>query len=114
MLRFSPRLKKGNYKVDAEIVIDWIGWIDLHDRDEDVDESLSLTLRRVPLWKSPWVYLKHPDPAVRLSGWMGWASTFLGMLSLYLALPSDWLGRFNDWLFAHIEIASDWLKRITN
>src|SRR5690606_23980168 len=70
MLRFSPRLLKGNATTPGQIVIDWIGWIDLHDRDEDVQSSISLRVRRLPRWKRPRAYLKHPDPAIRLSGWL--------------------------------------------
>lgn len=93
MLRFSPRLKKGIGTNPADLVIDWVGWIDLHDRDEDVDGVLTLKLRRVPLWKRPRAYLEHPDPAIRLSGWLGWTSIILGLIALFSTLPYDWLGQ---------------------
>lgn len=86
MLRFSPRLAKGSAGEPGSIVLDWVGWIDLHDRGEDVDGSISLTLSPVPWWGRPWAYLKHPDPAVRLSGWLGWLSVILGALSLVLTV----------------------------
>lgn len=95
MLRFSPNITKGDDTKAGTIVIDWIGWIDLHNRDEDVDAPLTLTISRVPWCKRPWAYLKHPDPAVRLSGWLGWASVILGLIALVLALfalPYCWIG----------------------
>lgn len=93
LLRFSPNVKKGGAATNGEIVIDWIGWIDLYVRDEEVAGPILLKLRRVPWWKRPWVYLKHPDPAVRLSGWLGWASVILGVIALLLALPYPWIGQ---------------------
>ena len=95
MLRFSPRLLKGNTTTPGQIVIDWIGWIDLHDRDEDVQSSILLKVRRLPWWNRPRAYLKHPDPAIRLSGWLGWTSVILGAIALLLTLltlPYDWIG----------------------
>ncbi|BDI59522.1 hypothetical protein MACH05_00820 [Qipengyuania nanhaisediminis] len=95
MLRFSPNIVKGDDHKPGTMVIDWIGWIDLHNRDEDVDAPLKLTVSRVQAWKRPWAYLKHPDPAVRLSGWLGWASVVLGLIALALslvALPYCWIG----------------------
>lgn len=91
MLRFSPNIPKGKPGSPGTIVIDWIGWIDLHNRDEDIEGPLQLKIRRVPLWKRPWVYLRHPDPAVRLSGWLGWASLILGLIALLPTLPYTWM-----------------------
>lgn len=93
MLRFSPNIAKGNATTNAKIVVDWIGWIDLHDRDENVDGPITLKVRRLPWWKRPRAYLKHPDPAVRLSGWLGWASVILGAIALLLTLPYGWIGQ---------------------
>src|SRR3546814_5298969 len=70
----------------------WIGWIDLHNRDEAVAGAITLKLRRVSWWKRPWVYLHHPDPAVRLSGWLGWLSVILGASSLVLTIKWSCLG----------------------
>jgi len=92
MLRFSPQVHKGGKDRSAKIVIDWIGWIDLHNREEAVAGAITLKLRRVSWWKRPWVYLHHPDPAVRLSGWLGWISMVLGTISLLLTIPYGWLG----------------------
>lgn len=92
MLRFSPQVHKGSKVRTAKIVIDWIGWIDLHNRDEEVAGAITLKLRRVSWWKRPWVYLKHPDPAVRLSGWLGWISVILGAISVALTIKWSWFG----------------------
>ena len=92
MLRFSPQVHKGRNGRPARIVIDWVGWIDLHGRDEEVTGAINLRIKRVPWWKRPWAYLRHPDPAVRLSGWLGWASVILGLIALLLTLPYCWIG----------------------
>lgn len=92
MLRFSPNITKGDEQNPGTMVIDWIGWIDLHGRDEDVAGAIDLKVRRIPWWKRPWAYLRHPDPAVRLSGWLGWASVILGLIALLLTLPYCWIG----------------------
>jgi hypothetical protein len=98
MLRFSPNIKKGDETNPERIVIDWIGWIDLHDRDENVDGPIRLKVRRVSWWKRPWAYLRHPDPAVRLSGWLGWASVTLGLIALLFTLPYQWVvEKFCSW-----------------
>lgn len=86
MLRFSVNLKGTTPNGNPEIVLDWAGWIDLYDRDENVDAPLHLTISRVSWWKRPWVYLKHPDPAVRLSSYLGWASVILGAISIGLTI----------------------------
>lgn len=92
MLRFSPRAVTEKGETPAGIVIDWIGWIDLHDRSEDVDGPLVLDMRRLFWWERPRAYLNHPDTAIRFSGWLGWISLILGIISLFLTLPYDWLG----------------------
>ena len=86
MLRFSVNLKGSSANGHPEMVLDWAGWIDLYDREDNVDAPLRLMVRRVPWWHAPWVYLKHPDPAVRLSVYLGWASILLGGLSILLSL----------------------------
>jgi hypothetical protein len=96
MLRFSPQVVKGGQGRTAKIVIDWIGWIDLHNREEDVSGSINLRLRRVSWWKRPVVYLRHPDPAVRLSGWLGWLSVLLGTVSLVMTIDWSWLAALTN------------------
>jgi hypothetical protein len=86
MLRFSVKLTGPSKNKNAEMVLDWVGWIDLYDRVENVDPPLRLSVSRVPWWKLPWVYLQHPDSAVRLSSWLGWASILLGLLSIVLTV----------------------------
>ena len=80
LLRFSPRLTKGSSQTAGDVVLDWAGWIELYGFEEDVDPPLALKISKVPWWQLPWVYLRHPDPAVRLSGWLGWAGLGLGIM----------------------------------
>lgn len=86
MLRFSVNLKGSSASGNPEMVLDWVGWIDLYDRDENVDAPLRLKISRVPWWKLPRVYLQHPDPAVRLSSYLGWTSITLGAISIGLTI----------------------------
>ena len=87
MMRYSIDLKANIADKTGEIVLDWVGWIDLYDREEKVDGPLRLIIKPVPWWKLPRVFLRHPDPAIRLSSYLGWGSILLGALSLGLTIP---------------------------
>lgn len=82
VLRFSGNLKKGGDFKTGQIVLDWLGWIDLHDRYEDVDGPIYLWARKAYFWELPIAYARHPDGAIRLASWLGWASVVLGAVSL--------------------------------
>lgn len=85
VLRFSPRLAGAPGK-SGEIVIDYEAWLDLFGRTEDVDGPLSLEIRVARWWELPRLATSHPDPAIRLAGWIALLSLVLGIVSVVLAV----------------------------
>lgn len=85
ILRFSPNLHY-NASGENDFVVDWVGWLDLHGRADDVDEPISLEIVSVPLILTPLMTITHPDPTFRLMGWLALISVALGVLSVILAL----------------------------
>lgn len=85
ILRFSPSMI---YNKKPEMVLDWVGWLDLYGRAENVDDPLQLSVQRIRVWNIPRAYISHPDPGIRLSAWLGLLSLALGILSVYVAV--DW------------------------
>ncbi len=83
-LRFSPRLHYGTQS-ESDIVLDWVGWLDLHGRADDVDGPLELELTPVPTVLIPLMIVRHPDPTFRMMGWLALLSVALGILSIILA-----------------------------
>jgi hypothetical protein len=84
ILRFSPNLtfaKEGA----SELVIDWVGWLDLHNRAEEVDGPLDLEIEPVPTLFVPFMVVMHPDSTYRIMGWLGIISVILGMVSIIVA-----------------------------
>lgn len=86
ILRFSPNLKSST--PDAEIIIDWQGWLDLHGRVENIKVALELEISGVRWWQTPVLAVAHPDPAVRVAGVLGLVSVALGVLSILLTFVS--------------------------
>lgn len=87
ILRFSPTLR-GSKRNDnlKEIALDWIGWIDLCDRDEDVDIELKLKISKSTFWQRIFcVGFKHPEPAYRLAHLLAIVSIGLGLLAILFA-----------------------------
>jgi hypothetical protein len=85
VLRFSAKLRAPK-KTTGEIVLDWVGWLDLNGRDENVDEPLKLRISPVAWWRTPLMAKAYPDPTVRLAAMLGLISVGLGILSLVLSL----------------------------
>lgn len=86
ILRYSINLKGSNRTNKGVIVLDWIGWIDLHGREEDVDHPINLEIKTVKWWELPKCGLSHPDPAYRLATRMAIVSILLGIISVIIAL----------------------------
>lgn len=87
VLRFAGNLK-GTVRNDdtKEILLDWIGWIDLCNRDEEVDVELKLKISPISFWKYISAGLHHPEPSFKLSVILACISLFLGLLSVLLAI----------------------------
>ncbi len=87
VLRFAPHLHGTvNNKEQKDIVLDWVGWIDLCGRDEEVDISLDLKISKTRIWEVLFAGLMHPEPSYRLSTLLALLSVILGLLSLFLAI----------------------------
>lgn len=88
VLRFAPNLhgsiKDNNPK---DILLDWVGWIDLCGRDEEVEVPLQLKISKSTLWqKMVCAGLKHPEPTYRFAYGLALVSVGLGLLSILLAI----------------------------
>jgi len=70
----------------SDLVIDWVGWLDLHGRASDVDGPLELEIEQVSPLLLPMMIVMHPDPTSRLAGWIALVSLALGILSILLVL----------------------------
>jgi len=80
LLRYSVNLAAD------EIVMDWVGWIDLQGRTDKESDALALTIKMVPRWRYLAMAFHHVDPAYRLSAWLGAISIVLGGLSVIIAV----------------------------
>ena len=89
ILRFSPNLAGAPDK-PGEIVLDWPAWLDLFGRAENVDGTLQITITAARWWEYPKLAISHPDPAVRLSGYLALLSFCLGVISIALGVWSLW------------------------
>ena len=80
-LSFNGGLKgdAGNNN-SADIVLDWVGWLNLHGRSDNVDHQLNLEIEQCRLWELFMVFCKHPDPFQRLSNIMSIITFFLGLV----------------------------------
>ena len=84
VLRFAPSLSGTTGSTQKEIILDWVGWIDLCGRDEDVDIILELRIRKTYFWEFVSAGLKHPEPIYRLSTGLAIISVGLGLLSVVI------------------------------
>jgi len=66
--------------------MDWVGWLDLCDRDDNAPESLELEITKTRWWEAPFLAVAHPDPIIRMSGLLGLLSIGLGIWSVVLTL----------------------------
>lgn len=72
-------------------MLDWPAWLDLFGREENVDGPLEITIKAAKWWEYPRLAIAHPDPAVRLAGWISLVSLGLGVLSIILGAWSLYL-----------------------
>jgi hypothetical protein len=84
ILRYSVNLKGSASGAEGDMVLDWMGWIDLWGRDEDVDRRLALVVRGAHWWELPLCGLTHPDPSYRLATVLAVLSVVLGIVSVFL------------------------------
>jgi len=89
VLRFSPNLQ-GTPGQPGEIVIDYPAWLDLFGRVEDVNGALEIEITAARWWEAPRLATSHPDPSIRLAGWIAVLSFALGVISVVLGAWSLW------------------------
>lgn len=68
----------------AQLVIDWMGWVELHDYDGDTNAPLDLTIEKAHIWQIMSGYLRHADPAYRLSSWATVLTTLISVVIGYI------------------------------
>jgi hypothetical protein len=88
VLRFSANLS-GILGKPGQIVIDYSAWLDLFGRTENVDGPLELQISAARWWEAPRLATSHPDPSIRLAGWIAVLSFALGIISLVLGAWSQ-------------------------
>ncbi len=88
IIRFSTNLKGSLKSRSGDIVLDWQGWLQLNNFDEDVQTSLKLKIERVRWYHAVFLPMSHPDPTMQLSGFLGLLSMVLGLVSLALGIIS--------------------------
>ena len=80
VLRYSVNLQT------SQIVMDWVGWIDLQGRTDQETEEVPLTISTARFWEHLVIPFKHIDPGYRMSAWLGAISVALGALSVILSI----------------------------
>ncbi|MBE0645585.1 MAG: hypothetical protein IH600_16005 [Bacteroidetes bacterium] len=85
ILRFGATVGRDKDSDCERIVIDWDAWLDLYDREVDVESPMELKLSPAKFYHFPRLAVSHPDPTVRMAGWLGLTSVCLGILSVVLS-----------------------------
>ncbi len=68
--------------------MDHDGWLELSEFPEEVPEFLDLEITKARWYEYIYCDIKHPDPAYRLSGWLGVVSVALGIVGVALGVLS--------------------------
>lgn len=87
VLRFSANLQ-GSPGAEGQLVIDYPGWLDLLGRTENTNVSVPIKITPVRWWHAGILAVSHPDPSVRLAGWLAVLSFGLGIVSVVLGIWS--------------------------
>jgi len=99
VVRYSPNIGGSSAKTETsgsgypktatcEIVLDWLGWIELDGRKDDVSRNLIIEIDTIPTFMKLFYVFKHPEPAIVLGGYLGLISVFLGFSSIFISLAS--------------------------
>jgi hypothetical protein len=84
-LKFDPTLKAlGD---NPEIILDWDGFIKLHDFDIDSNsKEIKCSIERANLFEIILANIKHPDQGLSAAFILGIISLLIGILSLFLSI----------------------------
>ena len=85
VLRFSAKLQ-GTLGGQGEMVIDYPGWLDLIGRAEDSNITAEIDIVPARWWQAGALAVSHPDPSIRLAGWLAMLSVALGSVSILLGV----------------------------
>ncbi|MDE2335848.1 MAG: hypothetical protein KGL10_00895 [Alphaproteobacteria bacterium] len=88
ILRFSANLPGSPSLEQGDIVLDWLGWIDLFDRAEEVEGPIELEISEAKWWNWQTLAVSHPDPSMKLAARIALLSFWLGILSFILSVAS--------------------------
>lgn len=80
ILRYSVNLGAN------QVVMDWVGWIDLQGRTDEEADAVELTITEARWYQLLVIPFRHIDPGYRLSAWLGAISVALGALSVVLSI----------------------------
>jgi len=80
LVRYSGSLPRDG------IVIDYLGWMELQGRQDEIQESYPITISSVRWYENLILPFKHIDPGIRLSSYLGGLSVILGIVSIYLGI----------------------------
>jgi hypothetical protein len=80
ILRYSVNLAAD------QVVMDWVGWIDLQGRTDEEEDAIMLTISSARWHQLIVIPFRNVDPGYRMSAWLGAISVGLGILSVVLSL----------------------------
>ncbi len=83
-LRFSPKLKGSPKQKEAQLLIDWQGWIDLCEIGKE-SEAVEVSIKKANPFEVFYHTMSHPDPAVRHSVAIARVGLYISIISLILA-----------------------------
>lgn len=87
VLRFAGGLKGvKNKNATNDVLLDWVGWIDLCGRDENTEIELELEISPVPVLRQLLAGFNHPEPSYKLSVILAFISAMLGIISIAITL----------------------------
>jgi hypothetical protein len=88
VIRFSPRLKSKS--TTPEIVLDWVAWLELNGRDENVQDPIEISITKANPLQILFAAVHHPEPGYRIASWLALVSVGMGVVSLLMGIISLW------------------------
>jgi hypothetical protein len=86
ILRFDPQLSGKIDGEDAEILIDYDGWIELMGVEENLKGTAELEISEARGMGKIQCHLTHPDPTHRFASQIACLSIFISLISILVAL----------------------------
>ena len=83
-LKFSPRLKGSTSQGKGQILLDWQGWINLCEIEEEGGE-IELTIKKANVFQIFYHSMTHPEPAYRHSMALARVGVYISVVTLIVA-----------------------------